>query len=1224
MGAVPADETAATRMDSPTTATIRQTDPPPAVAPLRVGELVGASYRIVRHLARGGFGEVYEAEDERTGTTLALKLQRTQGKDAGTLEALRGEFALLATLRHPNLATVHDFGYLGRAAYFTQDYVRGRQLDRAEVDLSTPRGVALVGQLARALDYLHARGILHRDVKPSNVMVESETDRLVLLDFGVARALAHHNEEGFLTGSYAYMAPETITGQPLDPRSDLYSLGVTLYRIAANRLPFEVKGREAAEILLDHVHAEPPPLPPSVPRAIADVILRLLAKEPGGRFASAGELLQSFALAVGVEIATETPETLASYVLSARFVDRLGVLSRLEGAIDRRAPTPLIALEGEAGTGKSRTLRELRHGLLLRGIPWVAVQTHAERAETLLRDLAEAIIDPVVEATLSEEDRLELARGVLHLKRPRERIAVPLDPERARTVRIEALGRAAAARFGEGPGVVCVEDFHRATGAAVADLAAFIEAATRAEARCAVLVTARPGEALRLLGERAPVERHEARALDAAGCRALVASMLGGPDVLAGTRLGHTLSSGEHAALWVQESLRLALDRGALARRAGAWSVLEDVIPLPLEEVLTWRLLSLPTEARALALAASVFGEPATVAELARVAGKAVPDAARAVAELVRAGIAEERSGGARGTSYEMHDRYRDVAPSLLSVADARRAHAGAARLLLQKKDDARRLARAATHLERAGHQRAAARCLGEASRVAERGGRPDVALVLLDAAERLEVAPRIRDLLRRHDLARSAANAGAATSSLAAMIAQEATATPAEHVEIALRRIGRAAQEGRVGLVRSLAAGAVEQATALGSMPLFVRAKIVEGDAEQILGSFDRAGAAFAAAAQVARQLGARTEEATASMGASFAELHLGRPTLAIEAARRAVRAAGSANLSLRADALRQLGNVLRETERNGQAAASYRRSVAAARRAGCLEREAKALNNLGTVALRLGDVQQAIVAYERSIALKRRAGARASVLLGLNNLGALYLATGAFGEAKAMFEQVLADESVAALAVVCAVHANLADLALFARREDEAVQRYERAVEACRERSLVVEIPHVLSGLTRALLQRRRPGDLEEAGRRTEELVKVATQISTPVAQRRLFTAKAVLADAHGERESALAAARQAVAVVESVTFYDVIATPLEARWILAIALSRAGKHRAAQRAVTSAQRTLLRLAERFRDPGRRASFLTSSPIHVAVSEGSLDLRPGTTWSAPRAEPR
>ncbi len=252
-------------------------------------------YRLIERIGRGGMGQVFRAEQRSLRREVALKLLRPElaGSNVAA-ERLKREALAVARLRHPGIVTVHDFGEERGVRYLAMEYVPGRTLDEAlsAGPVTLARKVSWIRDLARALDYAHSAGVVHRDVKPSNVRITPD-DRALLVDFGLVRSL----EEGGATltesfaGSPAYASPEQIrSSASVDGRSDIYSLGVTLYRCLTAHAPFE--GDTLERVFHQILTADP--LPPrridaSIPRDLELVTLKAIEREPERRYASAGE-----------------------------------------------------------------------------------------------------------------------------------------------------------------------------------------------------------------------------------------------------------------------------------------------------------------------------------------------------------------------------------------------------------------------------------------------------------------------------------------------------------------------------------------------------------------------------------------------------------------------------------------------------------------------------------------------------------------------------------------------------------------------------------------------------------------------------------------------------------------------------------------------------------------------------------------------------------------------
>ena len=1175
-------------------------------------------------LGIGGFGEVYRVRDERAGEAVrALKLQRIVGTDARVLESLQSEFALLASLSHPNLARVHDFGQIGDdVAYFTQELVAGKPLIETSLKPDDPDAVLVWAQLCRALHYLHSRGILHRDVKPSNVIVDLETRHLTLLDFGIASAFGAFDNQT-LVGTFAYMAPEAIAGGPVDARSDLYSLGVTLYRQARGQVPFR---GSPSEVLAAQLAVEPEPLEPGVAsEPVARLIGRLMRKEPGMRPASALEVLRALGTANGVPVEEESSESLASYVLSARFVgherelERLSELARSDDAHGRA-----VLVVGEGGSGKSRLLREARQRAQLARRAWVLVSVKRTwAAKNVLHGIARAVLDEHVVRDLDEDDRRELARALPELRKPRERIGIALDPERARRARIEALARALVKRFARNPGVLAVEDLHWASSDVLALLEQLTQAARRLGARCLFVLAARPGEMADALESGVAAERLSCDELSPEASLRLVDSMFGARDLLAGTELGEALASSTRTAQYVQESLRMALERGAIVRAGDEWRIVGGVPALSALEVLASRFDRLPAEGRRVALALAVLGGEAMGPEVASVAGQDWSRAAVALRDLVRSGVIEDHHDARGRATYTMHDRYRDVVLERLPAAAIRRAHRRAARLSKQSaRGDWRALFDAADHFRAAGDSKEAIDAAVACATLAERGGRPDSGAAALEAAivwqrELGDVPPHL--LLRRFDLSLVSGLIAGALEALAELEAEEARADAALSVEIALRRARLAMRRGEPARAREQCESALARARELQATRLETELFLLLAQIDDDYGNIERAFEEFQRAGELAERERAPAVEAQAWLGASLAAVRLGTTGPAATFAERALEAAGAARDGvLRAEALRNLGNVRRERGDSRAALRFYRRAVRAARDGGSPESEAKALNNLGTMCQWVGLVPEALAALRRSLELKERLGLHASAVLTKNNLGALLLAIGRHDQARWLFESIVEETRAAAPIVVALAYSNWADLCALEQNFDRAVDLYRSAHAMNRERALAGQLSHALSGLVRVLTMRDEPGDRDEARELLGQLETLSEQGDLAETHWRYHTAAAMFLDREGEPAKAVQHARRAASkrIDPTTQFSDVFGTVLEARWLEAILLARASKPAAAERAARRAHGILMRLSRHVGSAGDQQVFLEQSPLHRAIIARRLDTPPGWSW--------
>src|SRR5262245_20019350 len=264
------------------------------LAPDEIGRLGG--YRVLRVLGSGGMGIVFLAEDIRLQRRVALKVMKPDvASKPGAKERFLREARAGAALAHQNIVTVYQVDEVGGVPFLAMQYLQGMSLEE-RLTSAGPVGVREVlrlgRQIALGLATAHEHGLIHRDIKPANLWLEPGPEgQLKVLDFGLARAAedqAHLTQSGAVVGTPAYMAPEQVKSEPVDPRTDLFSLGVVLYRSCTGHLPFP--GRNAFEVVATLATTQAPPvrqLRPAVPAALADLVMQLLSKDPAGRPASA-------------------------------------------------------------------------------------------------------------------------------------------------------------------------------------------------------------------------------------------------------------------------------------------------------------------------------------------------------------------------------------------------------------------------------------------------------------------------------------------------------------------------------------------------------------------------------------------------------------------------------------------------------------------------------------------------------------------------------------------------------------------------------------------------------------------------------------------------------------------------------------------------------------------------------------------------------------------------
>jgi serine/threonine-protein kinase len=288
-----------------------------AVSDTLIGTLFDGRYQVVRKLGAGGMANVYLAEDQELGRRVAIKiLNDRHANDEQFVERFRREAKNAAALSHPNIVSIYDRGEAEGSYYIAMEYLDGRSLKELIVSRGpAPITVAVeyARQILQALRFAHRHGIVHRDIKPHNVLVDAD-GRVKVTDFGIARAgTSQMTEAGSIVGTAQYLSPEQARGTNVDQRSDVYSLGIVLYELLTGTVPFT--GDTPVEIAMKHLStiAEPPSTRrPDIPRDLDLIVMRALAKDPNDRYQSAEEMdadLERFMRGSAVSPVTEESAT---------------------------------------------------------------------------------------------------------------------------------------------------------------------------------------------------------------------------------------------------------------------------------------------------------------------------------------------------------------------------------------------------------------------------------------------------------------------------------------------------------------------------------------------------------------------------------------------------------------------------------------------------------------------------------------------------------------------------------------------------------------------------------------------------------------------------------------------------------------------------------------------------------------------------------------------------
>ncbi len=351
---------------------------------------VGQRYMIIDTLGEGGMGTVFRAHDRLTDSLVAIKILTVEPAELDMLSsagmdlrmALTHEFQLLATLRHPHIVSVLDYGFDGRGQPFFTMELLTEAVPIAEYahTFDEQRLLSLFWQALQALRYLHRRGILHRDLKPDNLLVLPD-GTLKVLDFGLATARAHYDDRDTV-GTLPYLPPEVLAGEPYSEASDLYTLALIMYELLNGSYPFPtaaldelIQAIQTEELPVDHL---------AISTELQALLSNLLAKNPVARYSHADAVINAYAHLSNTRLPSETAALRNSYLQAARFVGRTAELEQLTNAlktmINGEGSAWLVG--GESGVGKTRLLEELRVRALVRGVRVLQAQATTEASAT--------------------------------------------------------------------------------------------------------------------------------------------------------------------------------------------------------------------------------------------------------------------------------------------------------------------------------------------------------------------------------------------------------------------------------------------------------------------------------------------------------------------------------------------------------------------------------------------------------------------------------------------------------------------------------------------------------------------------------------------------------------------------------------------------------------------------------------------------------------------------
>ncbi|MBK8234697.1 MAG: protein kinase [Deltaproteobacteria bacterium] len=697
---------------------------------------IDGRYRIESEIGHGAMGTVCRAWDTTARRPVALKMLALAKVDGARLQRaqrwFRREFHVVAGLQHPRIVQVYDFGLDAGSPYYTMELLDGRDLrDVADIDLDT--GVRILRDLASALAYLHARRLVHRDLKPRNVRCTSD-GRAKLIDFGILAAVGTVGE---IAGTPTSMAPEGVRGAPLDGRADLFGLGTLAYWMFTGRHPYEASTVDELECAWRVAPPRPRALRPAeafeLPPALEELITGLIALDPSQRPRSAAEVIDRLD-AIGSLAPEPELEVARGWLNSAALVGRDDELAQLRAEVDalEHAEGGAVLIEGAAGLGRSRLLQEVAWLGQLGGALVLRTQVDAGSSEpyALVRRLVRRFV--TVAPLAAERAAAEHAAlvGRILPRAPGSSDAWPWTTtsgefdaaeERLRTQRalLAYFMDIARAR----PLLLLVDDLHACDEASAATLAALAHACDAVPiavvATCRSDTAAAAGDAIASFREAALVLQLRELAPD--GVRALVDAVFG--EIHDADRIAAWLHqrAGGHPT-HTMELVRQLVDHGVIRYAEGLWvtgELVDLAPPQGMAAAMEERIEALPELARRIAEFVAVLGMRASIdAWMAAAADDddAVDEAAvfAAVDALVYRQILVGDDAGLE----PCHEEMRLALLRRLAPARRRELHARAARLL-----DAERPQRPELELRIGQHWLAA----GERARAAallERAGR--------------------------------------------------------------------------------------------------------------------------------------------------------------------------------------------------------------------------------------------------------------------------------------------------------------------------------------------------------------------------------------------------------------------------------------------------------------------------------------------------------------------
>lgn len=586
-------------------------------------ERIANRYRPLKKLGEGGMGVVYLVHDDLTDQDLALKQvlvpkDQLQFNNSATQSdihlALATEFRTLANLRHPHVVQVLDYGFDDNGfPYFTMDYLPNAT---PFTDSGKPepleRQITLLGQVLQALEYLHRRNILHRDIKPGNVLVDANF-QVKVLDFGLAlekmTSAGDENVQNEVVGTIAYMAPELLEGEPYTVQSDLYAVGIMGYELFAGQHPFSL---DSISTLLIAIMSIDPDLT-DIDDSTADWIAALLDKTPSNRPPSAYRALTQLYNAVDLDAPHESVEVRESFLQASRFVGREQELERFKDALDHLMDVTRLTKErhsrwlvgGESGVGKSRLIEEVRTRALVRGVRVVRGQAvEGGVPYQLWRDILRPLVISTPLTDLEAGVLRDLVPDIERLVGRKVPTADPLSGD-ANSERL-SLTIVDVIKKQQKPLLIIIEDIQWADRS-IRPLRLLLRLVDQIDTPLMLLTTYRTDEAHTLSDDLPDMEKIILKRLDREALQKLVTSMLGRDNM--SDELVNTLEAEtEGNVYFMVEVMRALAESAGELNKVSVAGLPERIMAGGMLAVLRRRLDSMPATYREMLRIAAVLG----------------------------------------------------------------------------------------------------------------------------------------------------------------------------------------------------------------------------------------------------------------------------------------------------------------------------------------------------------------------------------------------------------------------------------------------------------------------------------------------------------------------------------------------------------------------------------------------------------------------------------------